>query len=323
MGKILACRRVFHIGYHIMIEKKNIEEVSEVNALMHKLNETSNLILWRFLAPQPSHTSYKCLPILARISTPLSGHRHTRFSVLPQKYTYPRILHHETPCIPIMSDTSGTSQNAKRITTAVRRIPTLDTLAAEASTIRESGLKGVEGLKERLALTFWAPEVPVTVRKMSPKLGDGEETQESKRRDPNQNHRRKMHAHETYLRALSKGCHFFFVFLLLTAPRTCAEHKKQIDQLLVPEDTSRYHFSLSNDCYDLLDSWAKDDQYDDNPRYHHFSRVIRHPETAELEDFQTLERIFRERGVYESPQSIEIIKLLFPGCMFPPTAHLK
>jgi hypothetical protein len=204
-----------------------------------------------------------------------------------------------------MSDTSGTSQNAKRIRSS-RRIPTLDTLAVAASIIRESGLTEVEGLKERLALAFRAPEMPV----------GGEER---KKRDPTQNHRRKVHTHETYLRALSKGSHFFFVFLLLTAPRTCVEHKKEINQLLVPEDTSRYYFSLSNNNYALLDSWAKDDQYNDNPRYHYFLRVIHHSETAELEDLQTLERIFRERGVYESPQSIEIIKLLFPKSMFSPT----
>lgn len=220
-----------------------------------------------------------------------------------------------------MSDTSGTNQNAKAIRSP-RRIPTPDTLAAVASTIGESKLKDVEGLnnlKKRLALTFRAPEEPARARTMKPKPAGGAE----RKKREQQTQRRNMRVVETYSRALSKGCHFFLVFLLLAAPRTCVEHKNEIDQLLVPEDTSRYHFTLSNDGHALLTSWAKDDQYEDNPSYVHFSRAIRHPDTAELEDFQSLERIFRERGVYGSPQAIEIIKLLFPKCMFSPTAHLK
>jgi hypothetical protein len=225
-----------------------------------------------------------------------------------------------------MSDTSGTNQNAKRIKTA-RHIPTLDTLAAAVSTIHQSGLEDVEDLKGRLALAFQEPKEPDTARTMSPKLGESkgkrqksEGQRDSKRKVAQQNYRRKLYVHQTYSSALSKDCHFFLIFLLHTAPRTCVEHKKAIVQLLVPEDTSRYDFTLSDAGYALLDSWAKDDQYDDNPKYLRFSRAIRHLDAAELEDFQTLERIFRERGVYGSPQSIEIINFLFPGCMFSPTS---
>jgi hypothetical protein len=225
-----------------------------------------------------------------------------------------------------MSDTSATNQNAKPIK---RHIPTLDTLAAAASTIGGSKLEDVEGskdLKERLALTFRVPEGPVTARTMSPKLGESKgkrQKSEERKRAAQQNHRRRLYVHQTYSSALSKDCHFFLIFLLHTAPRTCVEHKRDIDQLLVPEDTSRYDFTLSDDGHALLDSWAKNDQYNDNPKYLRFSRAIRHLDAAELEDFQTLERIFREKGVYGSPKSIEIINFLFPGCMFSPTAHLK
>jgi hypothetical protein len=117
---------------------------------------------------------------------------------------------------------------------------------------------------------------------MSPKLGSGEER---KKKLDRQNYRRKIYYYETYSRALSKDCHFFLVFLLLVAPRTCDEHKKEIKQLFMPKDISRYYFTLSKDNYAYLDSWAKDDYYNNNPKYLYFSYTIRHLNTAQLEDF--------------------------------------
>jgi hypothetical protein len=85
----------------------------------------------------------------------------------------------------------------------------------------------------------------------------------------------------------------------------------------MPENTARYQFILKDDDCALLDSWAKDDYYDNDPRYLRFLCTIRQSDAA-LKEFQTLVRIFRKRGVYRTLQLIEIIEFLFPGYMFFP-----
>jgi len=121
---------------------------------------------------------------------------------------------------------------------------------------------------------------------------------------------RRRNTRLNYQRALSKGCHFFILFVLCTPKRIARDAPKQFERLM--NDPTSYQFSLDQPTILRFQEWAIVDKYDTIPSFVDFIAALGQTNS----DLKIVKSIIRLRGLQGTRKETEILQWLFPECKY-------
>lgn len=116
--------------------------------------------------------------------------------------------------------------------------------------------------------------------------------------------------HTIYNTALSKGCHFFILFIWCTSERKCAE--KSVAEFLktVEENDKSYQFKLDRETIIAFRNWALEAEV---PSFSEFTDTLIDP------DITLVKRMLSRRGLQGTDSWTNVMSILFPD--YPPSTE--
>jgi len=114
--------------------------------------------------------------------------------------------------------------------------------------------------------------------------------------------------HTIYNTALSKGCHFFILFIWCTSERCCAEKTVAEFLMTVEENDKSYQFNLDRETIIAFWNWALEAEV---PSFSEFTETLIDP------DITLVKRMLSRRGLQGTDSWTNVMSILFPDCTIP------